>query len=379
MKVALLTMHRPLNFGSCLQTYATLEFLKDNGYSPFVVDYCYPNDYHKREAPYFVKNHAAPQHKSIWYRIINKLCQYFILRNSSISKNDKFKSFFLEKVSISQEYKNHEQLINNPPEADIYIVGSDQVWNPMFLGNDSTFLLDWVPAQKRKISYASSFSIKKLPDQYKNMYKKYLSQFMHISIREQSSIIPDLLNFNPQIVLDPTFLLDKNQWLTVTKGPSKIKGNYILCYLLTYSFNPYPYAYDLIAKVKRETGYQVVILDGAPIDVLKGYHVLCDCGPEDFLNLFQNASFVITSSFHGTAFAINFGIPFYSILNDVKSLDNRQVSILSMFGLIEQCAVEKNTDVNLIKYPNLDFKKISETLEFYRGKSKEYFINALKK
>ncbi|MDE6218486.1 MAG: polysaccharide pyruvyl transferase family protein, partial [Muribaculaceae bacterium] len=150
-----------------------------------------------------------------------------------------------------------------------------------------------------------------------------------------------------------------------------------LCYLIGYSFNPFPYADEVIKKIKRATGYKVVMIAGEPINILRGYKVMNDCTPEEFLNLFYNASYVITSSFHGTAFAINFGIPFTSIVDNLSNNDNRQTSLISKVGMGSHGVLRKDEDLtNFIPMKTSD--SYAPLLEECRESSQRYLLDSLK-
>ncbi len=336
--VAITTMHAVLNYGSILQAYALFQYVKELGYDPFIVDYVFPNEYHLS----LPKKTKKEPKINRWRAHINGIC-HRILKSDILRKKDLFKSF-MSKMSISRRIESEKDILQNPPLADIYITGSDQVWNPTYIGDDDTFFLHWVPEnrKKTKMSYGSSFGGCAVTSDFKKRIRPLLGDYKSISVRERVDILNDL-NLSATQVLDPVFLLDKKQWKELISEKPIVKGKYILCYLLGYSFDPFPYAYDVIKKVENETGYQVVMIGGEPLNILKGYKLFNDCGPTEFLNLFYYSSFVITSSFHGTAFAINFEKPFISIVDDMKVEDERQKSIVRQVGLGEECILPKNT------------------------------------
>lgn len=369
-------MHRPDNYGSHLQTVATCKFIESVGYKPIVVDYCYPNSYHVsfRKAEKHVVKHSRC--KYFIEKKISGLCRRFL----RVDKNKHLSlmaSFYKRNITMTQTYETANDLLASPPLFDIYMTGSDQVWNPVFVGHDATFFLSWAPENKKRIAYASSFAVKEIPQEYKSDYAKYLSKYDSIGVRERSHILEDLIHRKTKVVLDPTFLFDLRGWGGIVKESEPLlSGKYILCYLLGYNFNPYPYAYEIIEKVKRETGYKVVMIDSDPINIMRGYKVVCNIGPDEFVNLFENASYVITSSFHGTAFAVNFEKPFFTIVDDDReNKDNRQVSLIEELGISKKRCVSKNTPLEVVHVDeNVGWH---DTLEKRRCFSKEYLIKAL--
>ena len=304
--VGLITIHNINNFGSALQTYATFKMVEKLGYQCTVINYKYPN----------YSNIIIPKKQnsnfSLRNTFINPLLNFLNKRNS-VHKTRIFKSFFDKNLTMTKEYSSKEELEKSLPNFDIYLTGSDQVWNPKYCGNDTTFLLSFAPNDSKKISYAASFGNNEIPNEFADIYKKLLFQYKYISVRESSGVevLKDLTNKEAKHVLDPTLLLKSSDWNKIS-GSIGSRKPYILCYILSYSFNPFPFAYKLVEHIKKLTGYDVVWIEGSMKNILKrGYKNVKDVGPKEFLGLFNEASFVITSSFHGTAFSINFNKPFY--------------------------------------------------------------------
>lgn len=335
-RIGIITMHAVRNYGSYLQTYALYKYLESLGHEVFIIDYKFPLEYHK-------SLHINDGTKTIEPKWIEKkiagLCSRIVKLNPDLYEQ-RMASFYKDNINFTRPYESIEALACNPPIFDVYITGSDQVWNPYWVGVDTNFLLSWVEQNKLKISYAASFAIKELPEKYNDLYCKYLRQYNYISIREESDILKKM-GLHGQVVLDPTFLLDKYEWQKIIPSKPLIEGKYILCYLLRYSYDPYPYANKVITWVKKKLKCKVIIIGPEVESILKGNTVLPNCGPIDFLNLFFNASFVITSSFHGTSFAINFQKNFFTIIDDKKTLDNRQVSLINMLSIPQSCVVKK--------------------------------------
>ena len=377
--VNILTMHAVLNYGSYLQTLATYKFVCNMGFRVLVVDYRYPTEYHFTHSYNFVirKNQTSMENRLFYERLLSKLASW-IIRPNVDKKKEKFAAFYQKHVQMTRPYYTEEELEKNPPQCDICVAGSDQIWNPLFIHHDKSFFLAWASANCKKISYASSVAIKEIPNEFIEDFKSALSSFTYISVREDSSFLQNLLHREVKTVLDPTFLLNKNEWTRYFSPTPLVKGDYILCYILNYSYNPYPYIYKLIDKVRKELGLPVVIIDGKPSLIYKGYKVFVNAGPSEFLNLFYNARFVITTSFHGTAFAINFNKDFLSVINDTSQNDNRIYSLAEQVGIAGGCVIRKNTPLNKIQMPSLnDEAEINETLEGLRMCSINYFKKAL--
>ena len=174
----------------------------------------------------------------------------------------------------------------------------------------------------------------------------------------------NLIGVDAPVTLDPTLLVSKDEWMSVadkSRIKKKIKGPFILAYILKYSFDPYPLATDVIRKVYKKYKMPVVCIRYSVKEKLgiPGTLQLNEAiSPEDFLWLFANASFVISSSFHGTAFSVNFERPFYSIVNHEID-DDRIMSLLNSLGLMNR-AVSKLDELGEIT--EIDYEPISKAL-----------------
>ena len=374
--VGIITMQNVLNYGSYLQTVATYKYVEMLGFVPVIIDYRYPTRYHIENSKNFSRKTPVCKKSSLVVRAIKKLA-FWLVRPDINTKQRKFSSFYSAYIKFTKPYFSEQELFDDPPMCDYYIVGSDQVWNPLFIYHDKSFYLSWVKNNGKKISYASSVAIKEIPDEFINDFKKELKNFSSISVREDPTIITAILGRDVKQVLDPTFLLDKKDWLRCFNHSPIIKGNYILCYILGYSYNPYPYIYNVIEVIRKKFGYKVVFIDGEPANIYRGYKVVTNIGPEAFLNLFYYSQFIITTSFHGTAFAINFNKNFISVVDDNTTGDCRIKSIARQLGIEDESIICRNTPLEQIHIPMLEYNKINDRLNILRNNSMDFLSNAL--
>lgn len=361
--VGIITMHRVVNYGSALQAWATQEIIRRLGYSPKIIDYIYPNVGHEtRRTPISL----------LIMRFFKNLIQRYPIKR----KKRYFEKYWNDNYDMTSMYTNERQLKENPPLFDTYLVGSDQVWNFDYIKNDSSFFLSFAPENKRKLSYASSFSKGNLNLEQRQRLKSYLESFKAVSVREKNGF--DIVNsINQGIVaihLDPTLLLrEKDYQRLISKSTITIDSPYILVYVLNYAFNPYPYATHFIEYAAQTLRMKVVCIDFSARQHLKvkGMKHLHDAiGPSEFLWLFSHASLVVTTSFHGTAFAINFNKPFYSIINDADNGDDR------IKNLIKQCGAEERMLIKGSALPpislDVNFSNINRKLKELRVDSINY-------
>lgn len=357
MKIGIITMHKVLNFGSALQAYALQRVLDNNGYDSEIIDYDFPP-------------------RSPTLDRFNTTVRFWIyqLRTGTFfekSKKRYFKQFYKRFFRLSSKRYNKQTVARVNNIYDVFLTGSDQVWNPTWIKDDTTFLLSFAADDKPKCSYASSFAISKIPDKYKSAYKRYLCRYHHISVREKSGvdIVRSLIGVEPELVLDPTLLLTDNDYHKLSsQSRLRIDEPYVLVYMLTYMYNPFPDVNNIVRMVHERMGGKVVYLGSGKFSA---YSKDCICvdnlGPCEFISLIENASFVITSSFHGTAFASIFNKPLISTVKSLNDTDGRMPTLLSLIGGECSLVEYKATDIDL---SNIGLYKCSkEKLNKQREKS----------
>lgn len=370
-KVGIITMHKVLNSGSALQAWALFLKIEALGYDCRIIDYQYPNSYHSAQK-YLVRNSISERFQLLFLRL-----KYLFLYRSKKQK-ERFKSFWKENWKKTKCYSTREMILNDPPIFDVYITGSDQVWNPKYTQGDSVFMCGFIKG-KKKISYASSFSQSTIPDELKNHYRNYLKEYFAIGVRESSGakLVNELTGKKAEVVCDPTLLLEKRDYIRLAeKSQISISEPYLLAYILNYAYNPFPKIQEVINKIAREKKLKVIYLHANSVD---NYHLGCSitsAGPCEFLNLFLKSSFIVTSSFHGTAFALNFEKPFYSIVPSNSDMDNRIVSLLNLVNASER-SVTIEEDLSKWKDKELDYSVITPLLKKYRNNSISFLEKVL--
>lgn len=353
-----MTIYQVPNFGSILQTYATQLLLTKLGYECKVINYKYPNEWHYRHG------WAKPSLK-------NKIA-YWIKSRNKLKKLEHFRNHYL---NFTKPYNNLDDLKKeNWNNYTAVIAGSDQIWNPRFLKCDTAFMLSFLPESSKRISIASSFASASLNENEIKIFKKYLTKFSALSVREANGvkIIKNDLDItaNIPIILDPTLLINKEEWLTsLSNTKIKKQERYIIFYMLDYAFNPKPYIFEVAKFFKDKLNAKILTISG--YSCLKKYSGLkminqSNITPNEFIDLFKNCDLVITSSFHGTAFALNFGKPLISIIPSNKQ-DDRQTSLLKNLGL-ENCLTPINTPLENIN-PYYDSVLEQSNLNILRNES----------
>ena len=348
MKVGIITIDKCNNFGAELQAFATQRTLQEMGYEAEIIDYLYfKNPAHK--ATYYSRP-LAPQglKKQLvnWlkYRLATKVL-YDVLPcmiPKQKRRNRNFSEFHQCNTRMSPTYRSIDDLYRHVKPYDVYVVGSDQVWNPYTESNLAPYFLQFAPQKTKKISYASSFGVTTIPNFAQQQYREWLSQLDAISCREDAGvkIVKELTGKEAQLTLDPTLLLNREQWLQVKGQRYQTNEDYILL----YEVHPSEYIQRMALAYASEKGLRIYRLCVQAIgnQQNKGIVNIEDAGPADFVHLFAHATLVLTNSFHGTAFACNFGRNFHTVLSKQNKKNSRMTSLLTTLKLMDRIVWEED-------------------------------------
>lgn len=372
--VAIITMHKVINFGSAMQAYALFFIIQQLGFDALLIDYLYPNDFHKER---FVR--LPIRFNSIYKRLKSKIIFYLLCKRKK--QIDNFRSFWMKYFHETIKYNSLQELKNDPPISDIYVTGSDQVWNPQTMFGDPAFFLQFGDKKVKRIAYGASFGKNKITRYYKNIYRTYLKDYNYLGIREEdgANFVKQLTNRPVSLVCDPTLLLKASDYSLLTKSePRLISRPYLLAYLLDYAYSPYPAAEKIISKISKLLHLHVVyLICGNTCGFKLGSSTITSAGPIQFLRLFQDASYVVTSSFHGTAFSLIYEKPFFSILPSSND-DSRISSLLKDVGLSERgIPSDKYNDSFVKEHLHMNFAESQKSLDKLRNSSFEFLKNSL--
>ncbi len=304
--------YRNYNFGGILQAYALTRFLNTNLRSGIRAEQvCYDSKavglpLAERAVRFVCRGNL----RSKLQRNKKAVSEYVLPDSNEIKKNiDEFAEHYIphsDTVYDDATYLNAEQ------QYDCFIVGSDQVWNPIAVRD--AYLLKGV--KKPRISYAASIAAGKLKPLEKAKYRKELKHFSRISVREASAAVQlrPLTSKAVDIVVDPVFLLDRDIWMSLTNFEPRIKGKYVFIYFLS---PPSEAMENVIEKYREE--FEIVCLEKTY--VRKEYTVIGKANPLDFLNLIRNAECVLTDSFHAIAFSVIFRTKFLVSIRQSANVD----------------------------------------------------------
>lgn len=370
------------NYGSMLQTFATLQQIENMGFNYEIINYT-----KKLTFDLLIRSIG---------RIPDELMQRFALRKerkelakypviiSSLDKRSKcftkyIEEHFSEKLSAPSD--TFAQLRIQAKKYEAVMVGSDQLWTPR--GYSTGFYnLMFVPDEITKISYATSFGVSSIPENKRVAARKFLRRIDFISVREirASEIVYELIDRKVPTVVDPTLLFNSDQWDKLIEKKDVISEfPYIFCYFLGNN----PSQREEVKKLKKETGYKIVFIphldEFIESDVSFGDIQLFDVGPNEFVNLIRNAEYICTDSFHGSVFSILNHKQFITFNrfkdSDSNSRNSRIDSLLSQTELKDR---RFNGDLISQMQQPIDFEKVECCLEKMRKKSNDFLNNVMK-
>lgn len=376
-KIGIVTILKVNNYGAELQAYATQAILKKLGWDAEIIDYLfYKNpDFKKtrRSKPLFPMG-LTKKAKEFLYPILANIKSKKDSEASRLRKS-RFDEFHRQNTSLSRTYRTIDDLYSDSTNYDVYMVGSDQVWNPGIYSSIEPYFLTFAPKGKKRISYASSFGVSEIPLAAQPFYKNCLNQMDAVSVRENNAVamIDRLCGKKAHWVLDPTLLLTADDWKQVTSMRYEGKKDFVLIYELT----PCPYIVALAKHIAHKLGLTMVrICKNAAVEDKEALvENVTDAGPAEFLELFEKAAYVVTNSFHGTAFSVNFGKPFYTVAPKRKDNNSRQQSLLGMLALEDRLVLEDSPFPALEK--GIDYEKVNALLNEQRDKSVDFLRKAI--
>ncbi|MBM6653730.1 polysaccharide pyruvyl transferase family protein [Bacteroides mediterraneensis] len=355
-RIGIITIHSDLNYGAALQAYALNEFLRNRGYQAEIINYIkIPN--HPRKYPFPI---------NIAYWIMNR------------PRFTRYRKFLKESISKKSWHSVNELMNNFNEPYDILISGSDQVWNPTCGGLinklNPCYYLAFADQRYKKIAYASSLGSYRFNKEEIKYVKKWLEEYSHLSTREQAGKehLESFLDRKIKVVLDPTLLLNREEWLKVSKYVKKMRNEK---YVLVYYIDEIAECVEYARKIANKYSWKVAMMTNTAkkfpgVDINIPF-----CGPAEFLWLFDNAQYIVTNSFHGTAFSVNFNKNFISVIK--RNSPQRAQTLLNNVGLSNRLL----TDINQIEKleENIDWSTVNKKLNLLRSDSIEYLINAIEK
>jgi len=339
MKIGIITFHFAHNQGAVLQCYALQNALNKMGYDAGVIDYCpsyHTIRYSAKRNPFVMAYYSFKKQKNKgciirFYQTARAFAKgvYLTAMQTYKLREKNFSNFINKNLNLSDSYKTIKSLRKNPPKYDAYISGSDQLWNPDLVDGtfDPAYFLDFGESDVKKITYAVS-----LKENYTEKEKQKMQQFCKaidaISAREKNNTLDEVLNGEYTVCIDPTLLLSMEDYADIISEKAEDKP-----YVFVYGFESTDNMINAVKSISNELGIRVV--NGSPERVkLSNAENLYDYGPDEFLSYIKNAQFVVTNSFHGTAFSIIYNKQFVTVAHTTRG--RRMVDLLEKLGLSDR-------------------------------------------
>lgn len=364
MKIKTITCHDVYNHGASLQAFALQTYLNCLGHDVEIIDY----------KPDYLSNHYKLWSVSnpVFDKPVDK--QLYLLaklpgRLIALRRKRKFDEFTQKYLRLTpHRYHSNEELKTNPPKADVYIAGSDQIWNTLFQnGRDEAFYLDFVPKGTKRIAYAASFATKDVVEEYKPFVRRMLQSFDSISLRERISLplLESLGRKDGVAVCDPVFLLSREQWNNILPA-SSIEEKYLLVYDTENSNK----IRDIAQSISKERKLKIFNISSSRKSYVdKDFWA---SSPIDFVQLIRDAEFVVSNSFHATAFSLIFHREF-CVVNRSEAINERMLSLLEQYGLQDRLITNKIENLSA----SIDYSKVQPEIERDIEASKQYLRDAI--
>ena len=367
MKISIITVLNTINYGSVLQTYATQKYLSDMGFDTEFVDFS------RKDQKYgqIVKKTIFSKRNNLKQMIKKPIKD--ALDIISLGKSYRvFRGFLNRNIKMSKiSYGSFEELVVNPPLADIYCTGSDQTWNSGWYGRVlKSYFLTFCPNRVKKISYAASFGKTFLEDSEKEEIREYLLRYTAISLREESGvkILKELGVSGAVRVLDPTLQLSAAFWHKYIRKPSEEH------YVLVYQLNKHPWFNEYAELFAKQKGLKLVRFGANVHQIFKSGKLLLLPEPFQFPSYIAFADYVITDSFHATAFSLNLNTTpiciypsdYFGRIDDILKLTN-----------LERLHVTDSKDWSVIDSNPIDCEEVNAILEKYRRIGDDFLHKAI--
>ena len=352
------------NYGAVLQAYALKSYIEESC-SGDVEVINFTTDNHLKTFKVFKKNAGGNIAATIAKNII------LFIRYGRIKRQYKRINAFKNKhLNLTRRYSSMEDMFNNMPEEDVYVTGSDQVFNPKS-PYMPVYYLSFDKKGKKKVAYAPSFGISEFTQELTDKISSLLKDFDALSCREQvgADYMASIVGNPVPSVVDPVLLLDSSRWSKVA-APVNLKYKYIFVYDRNGGNN----LLNLAKRLSKETKLPIVVISADNCCLYGVKKKIFDAGPEEFIGYIKKAEYVVTDSFHGTMFSLIFGKQFY-VYPAIPSLFSRIENVLCKLGLQER--IVRKEEIN-----NFTIKKNGREIVIpntFVQDSKNYLYGAINK
>lgn len=362
MKIGTLTFHTAHNYGAMLQAYALVKYIQLQGHDAEIIDY-------RAE---FNEKRFAPKPISHFFSLREI---YNIIFRNSYQKPcpHAFEGFYKNYLNVSAKSYRKEELAESSKNYDRIVTGSDQVWNLACTADDDAYFLPFCDDAK-KYSYAASLGITSVKDELRQRLRSYIVPFKGVSVREKEAveIVRDITDIEATQVVDPTMLLTKNEWAKIADYSRCPNDKYAVMYLMSEDLELMRFA----QRYSKVHSLKLLYISQRFFKRIKAEY-LRDVTPNQWLGLFLNADTIITNSFHGSAFGINFGKNIFLKYIPRSIANSRMQTLVNTYPLCDHLLTSEN--ICKSDFSTLDFVGIGKELSIQRNLSYDYISNVVLK
>ena len=368
MKIGIITIQRPMdNYGAALQCYSLYKYIQDLGHKVEIIDLLRPCH----------RGYKGPNGKKINIVYFKQLLYDATVRNYYYGKRDREFRHFHQMVEYSKKYRGPLSIKKDPPQYELYVSGSDQIWNPYMPFDNAPYFFDFkIKSGASVISYATSFGVDNIPDSVKELYKQRLLKYSHISVREErgAKIVEEIMGVTPKVVADPVFLQTRQFWVNLGEKVDRLPNGYVLLYSVLYERDVLDYAIRF-AEIKNKP--LVVVLSEAKVIKNNSIIQIREAGPRQWLYLINNADVFLTNSFHGAAFGALLCKDLKIIYDRKKKTNSRLDTLVSKFQLKECLCFLDSNDTNINSLPSTSIDIIQNCIRLEHEKAINYLKKAI--
>lgn len=372
-RVGIATLHTAINYGVYLQAYAMQRKVEDFGYDAEIIHYV------KRTESASSSSKSSKikrlllhpiQTKKIINNKIMKSGENFTRRSFAFSK---FASGNFRLTRLCNDMADAEEI---GKKYDACVCGSDQIWNPVHTDCNPYYFLQFIPPEKR-IAYAPSVACEEIPEKYLENFKNYISSFSSISVRETSGaeLVEKITGRKCESTVDPTLLYNRDFWNKFALKEKLSDEPYIFCYFLGGT----DIHKKAIEKIGKALGKKIIFspFDSEINNLKTGEKIYADIA--EFLTLVRDADFVLTDSFHGMAFSVNFRKSFAVVKRaDTDAGKHTRVNdFLTKINLADRIVTDEN--IESFNFSEINYEDSEKVLQKWIKSSEDYFENSLKK
>ena len=356
MKIGTLTFHTAHNYGAVLQAYALVRTIQELGYDAEIIDY---------HAEFNAKRFAT---KPLKHYLSARQIYSILFRNAyHIPCTEVFTEFYKKYLPTSKQIYSKEDLQKSENIYDRIVTGSDQIWNLACTAGDDAYFLPFVNNKHKKSAYAASFGVASIKEEDRQKISNYIASFETISVREKegADIVKKLTGKDACHVIDPTLLLDMEQWIQLADYSRCPDRPYLLVYLMSEDIS-------LLRFAKRYAKYHnlKVIYISQRLFKHMNLSYLRNVTPNQWLGLFSRADTVVTNSFHGSAFAVNFGKNVFIKYIPRSIANSRLKNIIEDYQLYTHLLDKSN--IGLTNFPPIDRNRVTKKLSTSRERSYDF-------